>query len=213
MVDLPLLIVALTASAYWVGVGAMINRVRRHRHRDAGLVPEQPRERAMWVLWLPVVAAWVALPWLTLHRVDGLLGLPAFARDNGFLVMRWVAALCAVACWLATLNCYRRMGDDWRMDVSAEKTPLITDGPFQRIRHPIYAFSILLMLCTAVVLPTPPMLAVALVHVLLMHVKARNEEAHLAALHGEAYARYAARTGRFMPRLTAREAGLTAREP
>jgi protein-S-isoprenylcysteine O-methyltransferase Ste14 len=61
------------------------------------------------------------------------------------------------------------------------------------------------MLCSAVVLPTLPMLTVALVHVALMHAKARNEEAHLAAVHGEAYARYAARTGRFVPRLTARE--------
>jgi len=97
------------------------------------------------------------------------------------------------------------MGDDWRMDVTAQKTTLITDGPFSRIRHPIYAFSILLMLCTAVVLPSPPMLLIALLHVLLMHMKARNEEAHLAAMHGDAYARYAARTGRFVPRLTARE--------
>ena len=49
------------------------------------------------------------------------------------------------------------------------------------------------------------MLAIAVVHVTLMHLKARNEEAHLAAVHGEAYARYAARTGRFVPRLTTRE--------
>jgi protein-S-isoprenylcysteine O-methyltransferase Ste14 len=69
------------------------------------------------------------------------------------------------------------------------------------------------MLCSAVVLPTPPMLLIALVHVVLMNIKARNEEAHLAAIHGEAYDRYAARTGRFVPRLTAREPRLTAREP
>ena len=167
----------------------------------------------MWLLWVPMVAAWIALPWLAQHRVDGLLGLPAFARDDAFLVMRGLAALCSVACWVATLMCYRRMGDDWRMDVTAQKTTLITDGPFSRIRHPIYAFSILLMLCSAVVLPTPPMLLIAVAHVLLMHVKARNEEAHLAAMHGDAYARYVARTGRFVPRLAAREPRLTAREP
>lgn len=205
MRDWPLLVIALTVTAYWVGVGAMVNRVRRHRGRDAGLVPEQPRERTMWLLWVPVVAAWVALPWLALHRVDGVLGLPAFARDDGFLLVRGVAALCGVGCWLATLTCYRRMGDDWRMDVTSHRGPLITDGPFRRIRHPIYAFSILLMLASAVVLPTLPMLAIALVHILLMNLKARNEEAHLAAMHGADYARYAARTGRFVPRFTTRE--------
>ena len=205
MHDLPLLVLALTVSAYWIGVGAMINRVRRHRRRDAGLVPEQPRERAMWLLWVPLVAAWIALPWLAQNRVDGLLGLPSFARDDAFLAMRWLAAVGAVLCWVATLRCYQRMGDDWRMDVTAQETALITDGPFRRIRHPIYAFSILLMLASAVVLPTLPMLAVALVHVTLMNLKARNEEAHLAAMHGADYARYAARTGRFMPRFTTRE--------
>ena len=205
MRDLPLLVLALTVSAYWIGVGAMINRVRRHRRRDAGLVPEQPRERAMWLLWVPLVAAWIALPWLAQNRLDGLLGLPSFARDDAFLAMRWLAAVGAVLCWVATLRCYRRMGDDWRMDVTAQETALITDGPFRRIRHPIYAFSILLMLASAVVLPTLPMLAVALVHVTLMNLKARNEEAHLAAMHGADYARYAARTGRCMPRFTTRE--------
>jgi protein-S-isoprenylcysteine O-methyltransferase Ste14 len=45
------------------------------------------------------------------------------------------------------------------------------------------------------------MLAVAAVHVLLMNIKARNEERHMLQSHGEAYARYLARTGRFFPRL------------
>jgi protein-S-isoprenylcysteine O-methyltransferase Ste14 len=213
MSDLPLLVLALTVSAYWIGVGGMIVRVRRHTHRDAGLVPEQPRERAMWIVWMPLVAAWIALPWIALRRSGGLLGLPDFAGADAFFALRFVAAGAGIAALLATARCWKRMGDDWRMDVTEQRTPLITDGPFARIRHPIYAFSILLMLCSAVVLPTPPMLLIALLHVVLMHVKARNEEAHMAAVHGEAYDRYAARTGRFVPRLTAREPRLTAREP
>ena len=78
---------------------------------------------------------------------------------------------------------------------------LITDGMFARIRHPIYAFSILLMLCTMIVVPTPPMLALGAIHIALMVAKARNEERHLLARHGDAYARYVAQTGRFLPRL------------
>ena len=45
------------------------------------------------------------------------------------------------------------------------------------------------------------MLVVALVHVTLMIVKARNEERFLAAQHGKVYTDYMARTGRFLPRL------------
>ena len=195
MSDLPLLVVAITVSLYWTGVGAMIVRVRRHLRKDAGLVPEQARERMMWLVWVPLVASWIALPWLA---------VPPWAREGLPFAVRIVAALVAVGCLLATARCWKRMGDDWRMDVSSRSTALITDGPFRRIRHPIYAFSILLMICTAVVLPTPPMIAIAVVHVTLMHVKARNEEAHLASVHGAAYAQYAARTGRFVPRLTTR---------
>lgn len=206
MPDLPLLALALTVSAYWIGVGAMVVRVRRHLRKDAGLVPEQARERAMWIVWVPLVAAWIALPWLALSRSGGLLGLPPVANaEPAFFALRVAAAACAFAALLATARCWKRMGDDWRMDVSFEHTALITDGPFRRIRHPIYAFSILLMLCSVIVLPTLPMLAIALIHVTLMNVKARDEEAHLAAMHGEAYTRYAARTGRFVPRLTTRE--------
>jgi protein-S-isoprenylcysteine O-methyltransferase Ste14 len=57
----------------------------------------------------------------------------------------------------------------------------------------------LLMVCTAIVVPTTPMLLVAMVHVVLMNIKARNEERHLLAMHGDAYARYLSRTGRFIP--------------
>ena len=97
------------------------------------------------------------------------------------------------------------MGSDWRMDVGLErKTDLITDGLFARVRHPIYAFSILLMLCSVAIVPTAPMMLIAAVHIVLMNIKARNEERHLSAVHGDAYARYLRRTGRFFPRRPAR---------
>ena len=96
------------------------------------------------------------------------------------------------------------MGRDWRMDISDRNTTLITDDLFERIRHPIYAFSIAMMIATLIVLPTAAMLIVAVVHVVLMNVKARSEEAHLANLHGDSYARYMKRTGRFFPRSAAR---------
>ena len=206
MRDIPLLVVALTVSAYWVRVGAMVVRTRRRERRDVGVIPERAGERAMWLLFVPVVALWCALPWLGIGRIDGALAVPAFARDGVvYPALRYVAAAAAVACLFLTIRCWRRMGRDWRMDISDSNTALITDGPFARIRHPIYAFSIAMMIATAIVLPTPPMLAVAAVHLALMNLKARNEEAHLARLHGDAYARYVARTGRFRPRFAVRD--------
>ena len=204
--DFPLLVVTVTIWAYWLRVGAMVVRARRKQHHDVGVIPERPIERAMWLVLVPMVALWCTLPWLGVTHDRGPFAVPAFARAGTiYPAIRWVAALVAVVSLLLTLQCWRRMGQDWRMDISDRNTSLITDGMFARVRHPIYAFSIALMIATAVVLPTLPMLLLALLHVGLMNVKARNEEAHLARMHGDVYVRYVERTGRFFPRSAARD--------
>lgn len=203
--DIPGLLVALTVTAYWIGVGAMIVRVRRqsrkHAAHAATVLPKQPLEKAMGLVWVPLVTAWVALPWLALGRAGQPLGLPAFTALSPYPVLRMVAALVAVVCLALTIKSWARMGKDWRMAVTDEQQALITDGMFARIRHPIYALSILLMACTMLVVPTGLMVLVGLVHIALMVAKAQNEERHLLHKHGEAYAAYLARTGRFLPRL------------
>jgi protein-S-isoprenylcysteine O-methyltransferase Ste14 len=201
MPDLPLLVVAAAIWIYWLRVGAMVIRLRRRGRHDVGLIPERAAERVMWLAVVPTIVAWIVLPAMALTHARGLLAVPAFAREGfAYPGLRWIAALVALACLVATLRAWRSMGRHWRMDISDRNTALVTGGLFAYIRHPIYAFSIAMMLATAVVLPTVPMLVVAAVHVVLMNVKARNEEAHLARIHGDAYARYVQRTGRFFPR-------------
>jgi len=180
--DYPLLVVALTISAYWLRVGAMVVRARRKQHHDVGVIPERPAERALWLILVPVIACWCALPWLGVTHERGVFAVPSFARGTpAYAAIRWLAAAAAVAFLLLTIQCWRRMGRDWRMDISDRNTSLITDGLFAKVRHPIYAFSIA-----------------------LMNIKARSEEAHLARLHGDVYRRYVERTGRFVPRGAAR---------
>jgi protein-S-isoprenylcysteine O-methyltransferase Ste14 len=205
MRDLPLVVLIATVWCYWAGVAIMVLRVRRRNRKLVGLVPEQHVERLMWLIWVPLVAAWMFLPYAALKRTDAPFALPAFAYVEPYTSLRLLAAACAVVALAATIRCWLRMGDDWRMDIGARKTDLITDGLFGLIRHPIYAFSMLLMICSAIVVPTAAMIAIAATHLTLMNLKARNEEEHLSAVHGEAYRRYAARTGRFFPRLRARE--------
>ena len=203
MVDLPLLLLTATIWTYWFSVGVMIVRLRRKTRKLVGVVPEQRLERYMWLIWVPLVAAWCVLPYLALSRdrtparAAGVCARNARLRDgarHGIVV--------AAACLLLTFKCWARMGSDWRMDVSVHKaTNLITDGLFRHIRHPIYAFSMLLMLCSALIVPTIPMAIVAAIHIVLMNLKARNEERHLLHAHGDAYESYLRRTGRFFPRL------------
>lgn len=201
--DVPGTLVTATIWTYWIGVGVMIMRVRRHTRKMSGVVPQQGLERLMWLIWVPLVIAWLALPYLALHRALPPFGLPAFAlQSEAYRGLRWLAALVGLVCLAATIKCWARMGKDWRMAISVgEKQTLITDGWFGRIRHPIYAFSILLMVATMIVVPTAPMFVAGVVHILMMIVKARNEEQHMLAAHGDSYAQYLSRTGRFVPRI------------
>ena len=57
------------------------------------------------------------------------------------------------------------------------------------------------------VVPTAAVALMAAIHIALMITKARNEERHLASVHGAEYLDYCARTGRFLPRVRVREGG------
>jgi protein-S-isoprenylcysteine O-methyltransferase Ste14 len=203
MTDLPSLVLALVVLAYWGRVAGMSLRIRKRTHTLAGVVPEQGLERFLWLFFVPVVAAWIALPFIAAFRHSGPLALPEAARGDGWLVVRMLAALASIGLLVATLRCWRRMGKHWKMAVTpGEKQVLITDGPFARVRHPIYGYQILLMLASLCVLPIGAMLAVAAIHLALMVTKARNEERYLIGVHGRDYEAYVARTGRFFPRFS-----------
>ncbi len=200
MHDSPGIVLSATIWAYWFCVGAMSVRVRRRTRRLSGIVPSQPLEVAMWVVWVPLVAAWATLPWLAATRDASPWALPAFAAASPYSLLRWAAAGIGLLCLLLSIRCWLRMGRNWRMAVTpGERTELLTTGPFARVRHPIYALSMLLMLCTLVVVPTLPVLLMAAIHLSLMFMKARNEERFLLGMHGATYEAYRRRTGRFLP--------------
>jgi len=201
-VELPTLIALLTVWVYWTIVAVMVVRRRRKTRKLSGVLPEQRLEVLLWLAWVPVVVAWLALPWLALTHASGMLAVPAFARSKAFTLLRWVAAATGVAALHGSIRTWREMGRHWTMAVTRDETStLLTAGTFGRVRHPVYAQSIALMLATFVVLPTWPMFAVAVIHVALMLAKARNEERFLLAAHGDAYVRYCSATGRFIPRM------------
>lgn len=204
MHDVPLTAITVAVWVYWVIVGAMSWRVKRRTRRLAGVVPEQKVEQAMWLVWVPMVLLWMALPMIAGHSRASQLSVPEWAREGAYANLRGVAGAVAILALLATIECWKRMGKSWRMAVTpGERTELVTTGLYRSIRHPIYSLSILLVAACAIVLPTLPMLAVAIVNATLLNLKARNEERHLLATHGDAYAAYLRTTGRFLPRLFA----------
>lgn len=102
-----------------------------------------------------------------------------------------------------TLWSQTAMGRSWRIGVDAgERTALIGEGPFLYVRNPIFSSMVLSLVGFALL--TPHVLAliaiVALLTALQLQVRV-VEEPYLRRVHGRNYARYAANTGRFLPRI------------
>ena len=97
MTDVPATVLTATVWAYWLGVAVMVVRARRRTRKLGGLVPEQGLERMMWVVWVPLVAAWILLPTLSLARTSGPFALPEFARTPVATLLRGVASLVVAA--------------------------------------------------------------------------------------------------------------------
>lgn len=199
MHNLPALIIGCIMAFYWARVLRLAWKEKRRTGQAANLLPPEPLGRALRLIWFPTIFLWIALPLLaaggSLRRT--WLLQPLYINP----VIAWGALAIAVAAFIATLICWKKMGKSWRMGINPEdKTQLVISGPYAYLRHPIYALSSLLMLCTMVILPSPAMLAVGFLHLFLLQWEARREEKYLIALHGPTYADYAARTGRFVPR-------------
>lgn len=207
MADIPGLILTVSVWAWFLGAGVMVIYVRAVNRTPAGLVPQIRSERLMGRVWVPVLVAWNVLPCLALTLRRPPFTVPAGALLlPGLSTLRWAASICAGACLCMTVGCWRRMGRNWRIGiVPTQRTELVTDGLYARIRHPIYAFNGLLMICSVVTVPTVPMLTVGMLHIGLILLKVRNEERFLLGVHGQYYADYRRRTGRFLPRLASRD--------
>jgi protein-S-isoprenylcysteine O-methyltransferase Ste14 len=116
----------------------------------------------------------------------------------------WPALVIAATCFVLTRFCWKKMGRNWRMGIDpAERNPLLANGPYGIVRHPIYALSIIMMLATLAMIPTPLMLAAGAIHITFLVWEARREEIHMINMHGQRYAEYCAQVGGFIPRPSA----------
>lgn len=102
---------------------------------------------------------------------------------------------------LGTLHAQRVMGTSWRIGVDArEQTALVERGPFRLVRNPIFSWMTLALIGLVVMVPNALSIASVIAMVIAIELQVRLvEEPYLVAAHGDEYARYAARTGRFVP--------------
>lgn len=156
----------------------------------------------------PGSAEWIAGVGFTLALLVGaaapvlaLLNLvePFAALDTAALHV--AGAVLAVGGIATTFYAQVAMGSSWRIGVDeAERTELVTRGPFALVRNPIFAAMLPTGLGLTLLVPSWVSFAglAGLIAALELQVRV-VEEPYLLRIHGEAYADYAGRVGRFLP--------------
>ncbi|WP_437967289.1 isoprenylcysteine carboxylmethyltransferase family protein [Sorangium sp. So ce260] len=150
--------------------------------------------------WLGGVLFAIALVLGALAPIVELAAWLGPVADPGPLLVGLGAAM-TISGTLGTLWSQGAMGSSWRIGVSdAERTSLVTGGPFAVVRNPIFSFMMLAALGMLLILPNAVALAsfVALVTAIELQVRL-VEEPYLLRTHGDAYAAYGAKVGRFLP--------------
>jgi protein-S-isoprenylcysteine O-methyltransferase Ste14 len=126
---------------------------------------------------------------------------PIGALDS--VVVRATGIAIFVAGLAGTLYAQLAMGASWRVGVdAAERTDLVTTGPFETARNPI--FSAMLLTSLGLTMLVPNVVAVAALAAVFVGIEVQVrfvEEPYLLRTHGDSYRRYAARVGRFVPGL------------
>lgn len=124
---------------------------------------------------------------------------PISSLDISILhVLGLVLALLGIA---GTLYAQLAMGSSWRIGVDpGERTALVAAGPFALVRNPIYSAILLADLGLALLVPSWIAIAGLVGVVMALELQVRwVEEPYMLRVHGDAYADYMARVGRFVP--------------
>ncbi len=91
------------------------------------------------------------------------------------------------------------LGRNWGMPMTEKDEPeLVTSGPYQLVRHPIYSSILLAMLGTALAIAYYWLIAVAVIGAYFVH-SARVEERIMSSSFPEAYPGYRLRTKMLIP--------------
>jgi protein-S-isoprenylcysteine O-methyltransferase Ste14 len=125
-----------------------------------------------------------------------------------FLGARWtpwpVAGMALFLAGLAgTLWAQLSMGTSWRIGVDErERTALVTRGPFRWVRNPIFTAMICAVSGLGLLVPNLASAAAVVAMLVAVELHVRHvEEPYLLRSHGPTYRAWAARTGRFLPRV------------
>jgi protein-S-isoprenylcysteine O-methyltransferase Ste14 len=114
---------------------------------------------------------------------------------------RWLGVFtCALACLLLIWGMFS-LGRSFRVALPESTQFLVTSGLYRWMRNPLALSIDLLALGILLLAPSGLALLTFVLDVVNYEWKIRIEEAYLREAHGQAYAEYCARTGRYLPKL------------
>lgn len=172
--------------------------------RITGKTPRLPRSgQAGWIGYTLVDLSLVTIFAGALLTATGVL--PVFAALAGPVPQQVAGLLLYAAGFLFCQLAQAWLGVLWRAGVREdEANPLITSGPFTRVRNPFFTGWIAVSI--GVSLLSPNVLSILGIGLLLvaLHTLTRGvEEPYLSSVHGAKYDAYRGRAGRFLPRIVA----------
>lgn len=116
--------------------------------------------------------------------------------------LRWAGVVTGAASMVGALWVFRTLGLNVTRTVrTREAATLVTTGPYRFVRHPLYVNAAVTFASLSLMTRSWWFIAWVLPALILLAIRTPQEEAHLAARFGDAWHAYAARTGRFLPRL------------
>ena len=170
---------------------------RRRARKQGGTIARRSEGPRMLVLrcvvglplWLVVIAYAVNPGWVSWFA----LPVPAW--------LRWVAAAVAIATVPMLYWVFHSLGSSVSETVlTKQRQELVTSGPYQWVRHPLYTVGFLLMVCFGLLAANGLILLLSLLALPFFPAVTAKEEAMLIEKFGDRYRDYMGRSGRFLPR-------------
>ncbi|WP_375785212.1 protein-S-isoprenylcysteine O-methyltransferase [Bradyrhizobium sp. Pha-3] len=129
--------------------------------------------------------------------------MPQFASYDFRPAQAWLGVFVAIAALVMFRLTHRALGRNWSVSLDVrENHHLITDGIYQKIRHPMYSAFWLWAAAQALLLPNLVAGFAGLIGFgTLFFGRVAREEKMMLETFGDEYREYMARTGRIIPRL------------
>ena len=170
------------------------------------------RYRVLWAVLVVVLGFWEPLERLGgRHPASTWLVLSGWLAQTANLPMQQASeTVTLLAILLAILAAALRtwgtayLGSGVMLDGALHGERIVADGPYRRVRNPLYLGSLLNTLALVILMPPGGAVFVLVVMALRYSLHIRAEEQHLLAERGEAYRAYQSCVPRWMPRLRAR---------